>query len=50
MTNIATLPAPRNAWYVGAWTHEVTEKPLARTIMNEPVALYRGPDGKAAAL
>ena len=50
MTNIATLPAPRNAWYVGAWTHEVTEKPLARTIVNEPVALYRGPDGKAAAL
>ena len=50
MTDIATLPAPRNAWYVGAWSHEVTGKPLARTIMNEPVVLYRDRDGRAAAL
>ncbi|MYK58835.1 MAG: Rieske 2Fe-2S domain-containing protein, partial [Rhodospirillaceae bacterium] len=50
MHNIATLPAPRNAWYVGAWSHEVTEKPLARTILNERVVLFRDRAGKAAAL
>ncbi|MCY4190467.1 MAG: aromatic ring-hydroxylating dioxygenase subunit alpha [Rhodospirillaceae bacterium] len=50
MTNIATLPAPRNAWYLGAWSNEVTEKPLARTILDENVVLYRQPGSKAAAL
>ena len=46
MHNIATLPAPRNAWYVGAWSHEVTEKPLARTILNERVVLFRDRAGQ----
>jgi len=50
MTNTATLPAPRNAWYLGAWSTDLTDKPLARKIMNENVVLFRGPDGKAAAL
>jgi len=50
MTNIATLPAPRNAWYVGAWSNEVTDTPLARTVMNEKMVFFRGPGGNAAAL
>jgi len=41
----------RNAWYVGAWDHEVTgEKPFARVMMNEPVVFYRKRDGAIAAL
>ena len=32
----------RNAWYVAAWCHEVAEDGvLARTIINQPLVLYR---------
>jgi len=40
----------RNAWYVAAWADEVSGKPLARRICNEPGVLYRDTAGKAAAL
>ena len=40
----------RNCWYVAAWPHEVTDKPLARTLLGEPVVLYRQADGRAVAL
>lgn len=41
----------RNAWYVAAWSEEVAQgKLLARTILGEPVVLWRGADGKVAAL
>ena len=40
----------RNAWYVAAWPREVTEKPLARTILDEPVVLFRAKAGNAVAL
>ena len=43
-------PWPRNAWYQAAWNSELGEKPLARTIMNEKVVVFRGPNGKAAVL
>ncbi|GGD47910.1 Rieske 2Fe-2S domain-containing protein [Erythrobacter arachoides] len=39
-----------NAWYVGAWSHEVTPSPLARRLFDFPVVLYRSLDGKACAL
>ena len=38
----------RNAWYVAAWETEIHQTPLARTILNEPVVMYRTPDGIAA--
>lgn len=41
---------PLNAWYVAAWDHELTRTPLARTIGNKPLALYRTESGKAVAL
>ena len=41
---------PLNAWYVAAWDHEVTRTPLARTICDRPLALYRTADGKPVAL
>ncbi len=40
----------RNCWYVAAWPHEVTDKPLARTLLGDPVVLYRQADGVAVAL
>ena len=40
----------RNAWYVAAWPEELTQKPLARTLLGEPVVLYRQDDGVPVAL
>jgi phenylpropionate dioxygenase-like ring-hydroxylating dioxygenase large terminal subunit len=40
----------RNAWYVAAWSDELTHKPIARRICNDPIVLYREQDGTAAAL
>src|SRR5262245_59540649 len=39
-----------NAWYVAGWSNEFTAKPAARTLLDEPVALYRGADGTLVAL
>jgi phenylpropionate dioxygenase-like ring-hydroxylating dioxygenase large terminal subunit len=59
MTEQATAPFIRNAWYQAAWSHEVgtnevgaddETKPLARTIMNEEIVLFRDADGRAHAL
>src|SRR2546423_7561339 len=40
----------RNSWYVAARSAEVARKPLARILLNEPVALYRKEDGTPVAL
>lgn len=41
----------KNCWYVAAWDHEVlADTLLARTILEQPVLLYRGADGVAAAI
>jgi len=40
-----------NAWYVAAWSDDLAEGLLlARTILKEPVVLYRKADGHVAAL
>jgi phenylpropionate dioxygenase-like ring-hydroxylating dioxygenase large terminal subunit len=40
----------RNAWYVVAWTHELEAgRILARTIIDQPLALYRASDGAIVA-
>jgi phenylpropionate dioxygenase-like ring-hydroxylating dioxygenase large terminal subunit len=44
------LSHPLNAWYVAAWDHEVTRKPMARRIADRPLALFRTGDGRAVAL
>jgi phenylpropionate dioxygenase-like ring-hydroxylating dioxygenase large terminal subunit len=53
-TATATFPAaqvyPFNQWYVAAFSHEVQEEPLARTVLGKPVALFRLDDGKVIAL
>ncbi len=40
----------RNAWYAGAWGDELTGRPLARTLLEQPVVFYRDEAGKPAAL
>ena len=43
-------PLVRNAWYIGAWSHELDDGPIARRIMGEEVVLFRSGSGVAAAL
>tara|TARA_B100000686_G_scaffold353244_1_gene458102 strand:- start:913 stop:1980 length:1068 start_codon:yes stop_codon:yes gene_type:complete len=40
----------KNAWYAAAWNHEVTNVPLARKILNEPLVLFRDTSGDVVAL
>ena len=41
---------PMNAWYVACMPDEIDDKPLGRTICNERIVLFRGPEGRVAAL
>ncbi len=41
---------PRNCWYQAAWSHEIENQPFARTILAEPIVLFRDGDGTAHAL
>ncbi len=45
-------PWPHNAWYHAAWNSEVEAgaKPLARTLLNEDVVIYRDAQGAAHVL
>ncbi len=40
----------RDCWYVAAWDYELEDGLLARTILGEPVVLFRGEDGAPVAL
>ena len=40
----------RNCWYVAAWGSEVGATPFARTMLDEPIMLYRKADGSIVAL
>ena len=40
----------RNYWYVAAYDHEVSGRPMRRLILGEPVVLYRLEDGTPVAL
>ena len=35
----------KNAWYAAAYSDEATDKPLARTLIDEKIVLFRGEDG-----
>lgn len=46
-----SAPWLRNAWYAVTWAAELTAgKLLARTILNEPLVIFRQPDGAVVAL
>jgi phenylpropionate dioxygenase-like ring-hydroxylating dioxygenase large terminal subunit len=40
----------KNSWYVAGWSSQISDRPVARMILNEPVALFRSPRGEAFAL
>jgi vanillate O-demethylase monooxygenase subunit len=40
----------KNAWYVAAWRREVGGTPLGRTLLGEPVVLFRDGGGQPVAL
>ena len=40
----------RNQWYTAATSTELGAKPLARTICNEPMVIFREQDGAVAVL
>lgn len=40
----------KNCWYVAAWNHEIDNGLLARTLLDEPVVLFRAEDGAPVAL
>ncbi|MDX3908053.1 MAG: aromatic ring-hydroxylating dioxygenase subunit alpha [Pigmentiphaga sp.] len=40
----------KNAWYVACAAGDIASKPLGRMVCGEQMVLYRGPDGKPAAL
>jgi phenylpropionate dioxygenase-like ring-hydroxylating dioxygenase large terminal subunit len=45
------LPFLRNIWYVAGWASEFDASgPIGRTIVDEPIVLYRKRDGKLVAL
>lgn len=41
---------PRNMWWMAAWSHEITDKPIARTLLDQALVLYRGATGSVVAL
>jgi vanillate O-demethylase monooxygenase subunit len=40
----------RNAWYAAGWETDLTDTPVARTLLDEPVVIYRGAGGEPIAL
>lgn len=40
----------KNAWYMGAWARELDSGPTGRTLLGEPVVMFRTEDGSVAAL
>lgn len=40
----------RNCWYAAAWSKDLSDKPLAKTFLNEKVVLFRTASGRPAAL
>jgi vanillate O-demethylase monooxygenase subunit len=40
----------RNAWYVAAWAEDVTRALFPRTLLDEPILLFRKQDGSVVAL
>ncbi|PZU76355.1 MAG: Rieske (2Fe-2S) protein [Rhizobium sp.] len=41
---------PRNRWYIAAFSDEISNSPIERTLLGVPVALYRTEGGKAVAM
>lgn len=46
----ASVNFVNNAWYVASWSSELKQQLHAKTILGQPVVLYRLPDGSPVAL
>ncbi|MDG4858651.1 aromatic ring-hydroxylating dioxygenase subunit alpha [Streptomyces sp. T-3] len=44
------MPFARNQWYVAAYTEDIGDALLGRTICGEPIVFYRTADGRAVAM
>lgn len=44
------MPFIRNAWYAAGWSREIGRKLIARTLLNEPVVMFRTESGQPVAL
>ena len=40
----------RNGWYTALWSHELKDKPVAKTLLNEKIVLFRNVSGEVGAL
>ena len=40
----------RNGWYSAVWSKDLTDRPIARTFLNDKIVLFRNASGLAAAL
>jgi phenylpropionate dioxygenase-like ring-hydroxylating dioxygenase large terminal subunit len=40
----------RNGWYTALWSHELKDKPVGKTFLNEKVVLFRNDRGQVGAL
>ena len=50
MVETTIEPFLRNAWYVCAWKEELDKGFVTRTIMNEPLVIFRDAQGRAGAV
>ena len=46
----ARIAYPRRYWYVACAATELAKRPIARTLLGTPLVLFRGEDGRPAAL
>ncbi len=44
------MPFLKNAWYAAGWSKDLADAAIARTILDEPVVLFREADGTVRAL
>src|SRR5277367_3988936 len=40
----------RNGWYTALWSNELKDKPIAKTLLNEKIVLFRNAGGDVGAL
>jgi nitrite reductase/ring-hydroxylating ferredoxin subunit len=40
----------RNAWYTALWSHELKNKSVAKTLLNDKIVLFRNASGQVGAL
>lgn len=48
--NTKQYPFPLNQWYIADFGWKLTDKPIARTLLNHSIVLFRDGSGKACAL